>query len=79
MTITRTAPSASRMGVGRIETSHTIQWKVIEDGLWIGTSRGEFAGMIESTTGGDFAAMTSLGEQLGTFSTVDAAKRSFVG
>jgi hypothetical protein len=33
--------------------------------------------MIESTTNGTFAAMTSLGEQLGTFITVDAAKQSF--
>jgi hypothetical protein len=54
-----------------------IRWKVVQAGLWIGHRDGEFAGMIESTVDGGYAAMTSLGQQLGTFSSVDAAKQSF--
>lgn len=54
-----------------------IHWKVVHQGLWIGHRDREFTGMIESTLNGGFAAMTSLGQQLGTFSSADAAKRSF--
>ena len=71
MTITRPAPTREHKSGG------PIQWKVIQRGLWIGKRGGEFAGMIESVRDGGFAAMTCLGEQLGTFTTVDAAKHSF--
>ncbi|MBG6055996.1 hypothetical protein IWX81_002424 [Salinibacterium sp. CAN_S4] len=54
-----------------------IRWKVVQPGLWIGHRDREFAGMIESTMAGDYAAMTNLGQQLGTFPSVDAAKQSF--
>ena len=71
MTIMRSAPAREQ------NASDPIQWKVVQTGLWVGKRGREFAGMIESTLGGGFAAMTSLGQQLGTFSTVDAAKQSF--
>lgn len=80
MTITTSAPAAgsdSESPVADGKASRRIHWKVIQRGLWIGKRDGEFAGMIESTTNGTFAAMTSLGEQLGNFGTVDAAKQSF--
>ena len=71
MTVVASAPSRER------NSSGPIHWKVVQLGLWVGKDGTEFAGMIESTRGGGFAAMTCLGEQLGTFSTVDAAKQSF--
>ena len=71
--MTVTTPTITRES----KTGQPIHWKVIQSGLWIGKRDGEFAGMIESTRSGDFAAMTNLGEQLGLFDTVDAAKRSF--
>ena len=71
MTIT-TAPVARES-----KANQPIRWKVIQRGLWIGKRDGEFAGMIESTRSGEFAAMTNLGEQLGLFPSADAAKQSF--
>ncbi len=71
MTIASSAPR-------REETpSGDIHWKSVQQGLWIGERDGEFAGMIESQRGGGFAAMTCLGQQLGSFASVDAAKQSF--
>lgn len=71
MTVASTAPSRER------RSGAPIRWKVVRRGLWIGNRGQEFAGMIETTRGGSFAAMTCLGQQLGTFSNLDAAKQSF--
>ena len=80
MTIATSAPASGDAAERRAadgKESRRIHWKAIQRGLWIGKRDGEFAGMIESTTSGGFAAMTNLGEQLGNFGTVDAAKQSF--
>ncbi len=71
MKIARLAPAPKQNFDG------PIHWKAVESGLWVGNRGREFAGMIESTRSGDFAAMTCLGHQLGTFASVDAAKQSF--
>jgi len=74
MTMTMTTPRASSAASpGR----SSIQWTIVQAGLWVGKANGEFAGMIESAPGEGFSASTRLAENLGTFPSVEAAKASF--
>lgn len=56
-------------------TSTPIQWVLVQSGLWVGKSGGEFAGMIERRDTG-FAAIR-FAKQLGVFATLSEAKSSF--
>ncbi|MGV8896841.1 MAG: hypothetical protein ACOH10_04735 [Rhodoglobus sp.] len=73
MTIATSRPIRER------KSSGPIRWKSVQKGLWVGERDGEFAGLIESTRGGGFAAMTCFGSPKGAFTTLDAAKQSFAG
>lgn len=53
----------------------SIQWTVVQNGLWVGKIGGEFAGMIESR-GSGFAAIR-FAQQLGVFATLGEAKAAF--
>ena len=52
------------------------EWTIVQRGLWVAKTNGEFAGMIESRPDG-YAATTRLAQYLGVFGTVDEAKASF--
>ena len=58
-------------------TRSPIHWTIVQAGLWVGKSNGEFAGMIEAREGEGFSATTHLAKNLGSFPTVEAAKSSF--
>ena len=71
MTITRpdqTSPSRSTR----------TEWTIVQRGLWVGKTNGEFAGMIEARLEG-YTATTRLAKLLGVFATVEEAKASFAG
>ena len=72
--MTMTTPKRS---TGASTTRTPIQWTVVQAGLWVGKSNGEFAGMIEADEGEGFSATTHLAKDLGSFPTVEAAKSSF--
>lgn len=63
-------PEATRAGA-------SIQWTVVQAGLWVGKIGGEFAGMIERDDSG-FAA-TRFAQRLGVFATLGEAKSAFAG
>ncbi|MGX5681012.1 hypothetical protein [Schumannella luteola] len=63
-------PGATRVGA-------SIQWTVVQAGLWVGKVGGEFAGMIESR-GAGFAAIR-FAKELGVFPTLGEAKAAFAG
>ena len=68
MTITQPRPATTRAG--------SIEWTVLQSGLWIGKRDREFAGMIEARWGDGFAVTNRLGKDLGMFPTVEAAMAS---
>ena len=51
-----------------------IAWTTVQAGLWIGNAGGEFAGMIERSSGGDFLITDHRAHPLGTCATLDEAK-----
>ncbi|MBX3100398.1 MAG: hypothetical protein KF761_12565 [Salinibacterium sp.] len=55
----------------------SIQWTIVQAGLWVGKANGEFAGMIEAHGDAGFSATTHRAKYLGSFPTVEAAKASF--
>lgn len=56
--------------------STRTEWTIVQRGLWVGKTNGEFAGMIEAGPDG-YSATTRLAKYLGVFPTVDEAKASF--
>lgn len=81
MTITTSAVDRDQ------RSSDSIQWTIVQRGLWVGKRDGEFAGMIEAlgldqpSTGqsnvDSFGAMTNCGHDLGHFPSFSAAKNAF--
>jgi hypothetical protein len=69
-TVTITTPKRHRR-------SNSVEWTVIQAGLWVGKKNNEFAGMIEARWGEGFSATTRLGKNLGMFATVEQAQASF--
>lgn len=53
----------------------SIEWTVVQPGLWVGKIGGEFAGMIETQESG-YAAIR-FAKQLGVFPTLAEAKKAF--
>ena len=54
-----------------------IDWVAVQPSLWVGKTNGEFAGMIEATTTGQFIATTRLAKPVGVFDTRKEAQESF--
>ena len=51
-----------------------VAWTSIQAGLWIGNAGGEFAGMIERNSSGEYLITDSQAHPLGTCATLDEAK-----
>jgi hypothetical protein len=70
MTITTPRPTegpADRAGPA-------VAWTSIQAGLWVGNAGGEFAGMIERSTSGEYFITDRRAHPLGTCATLDEAK-----
>jgi len=52
----------------------TVAWTSIQAGLWVGNAAGEFAGMIEKSSGGEYFITDNQAHPLGTCETLDEAK-----
>ncbi|MBH0054982.1 MULTISPECIES: hypothetical protein [unclassified Salinibacterium] len=52
----------------------TVAWTTIQAGLWVGNTAGEFAGMIERSSAGEFFVTDHRARPLGTCATLDDAK-----
>jgi hypothetical protein len=52
----------------------TVAWTSIQAGLWVGNAGGEFAGMIERGSSGDYYITDHRAHPLGTCTTLDEAK-----
>lgn len=74
MTITAPKPGAPRNAA---RTVPATEWTIVQSGLWVGNTGGEFAGMIEAEWGRGFVATTRLAKTLGVFETIEEAKASF--
>ncbi len=51
-------------------------WRTVQSGIWVGSRGGAFAGMIEHRWGDGYLVTTRLGKSLGTFGTMDEARRA---
>lgn len=49
-----------------------VSWNAPEEGLWVGNRSGEYAGMVEFTSGA-YLASGDVGEELGRFGSLDDA------
>ncbi|MGV8883531.1 MAG: hypothetical protein ACOH19_15400 [Rhodoglobus sp.] len=58
-------------------TAVLVQWTIVQEGLWVGKTNGEFAGMIETALDGGYTAMSKFAGPLGTYPTINEAKLSF--
>ncbi|QAV71074.1 hypothetical protein ESZ53_11845 [Salinibacterium sp. UTAS2018] len=70
MTIAAPRPTESSTDRAR----PTVAWTTIQAGLWVGNAAGEFAGMIERSSSGEFFITDHRAKPLGTCTTLDKAK-----
>lgn len=70
MTIAAPRPTESSTDRAR----PTVVWTPIQAGLWVGNAAGEFAGMIERSSAGEFFITDHRAKPLGTCSTLDEAQ-----
>jgi len=67
--------AAARPAEGSADRARpTVTWTAIQAGLWVGNAAGEFAGMIEKGSGGEFFITDHRARPLGTCATLDEAK-----
>ncbi|GEP48821.1 peptide ABC transporter permease [Microbacterium saccharophilum] len=53
-----------------------VTWAPVEDGLVVGSRRGEFVGFVESTADGSYVAFDSRAQPIGRYETLASAKAS---
>lgn len=53
-----------------------VTWAPVEDGLVVGSRRGEFVGFVESTADGSYVAFDSRAQPIGRYATLASAKAS---
>lgn len=54
-------------------------WSVVDDGVWVATVDGEFAGMAERTASDRFRLTDHVARELGRFRSLAAAQSALVG
>ncbi|MBH0117287.1 hypothetical protein I6E52_10570 [Salinibacterium sp. NG253] len=70
MTIAAPRPTESSADRAR----PAVAWTTIQAGLWVGNAAGEFAGMIERSSSGEFFITDHRAKPLGTCATLDEAQ-----
>ena len=75
--MTMTSPKTGHDDARASRPAVLIEWTIVQSGLWVGKTNGEFAGMIETRPGEGFFAMTRVAGPLGSFPTLAEAKASF--
>jgi len=60
-------------------TPSTITWSAVDDGVWVASHRGEFAGMAERTASDRFRLTDHVARELGRYRSLAAAQSALGG